>query len=129
MPITLPYSFDETDELVVFRIHLKGATRSQMSVTVADCYVKVNCPPHHFLELDLKEEIVLDASARTQNKIEGHDLVLQFRKAERKRWETAVRIIDDNNVTKEMIEKRRAESIERLRKIEEQEREERKKKN
>ncbi|KAG2382156.1 hypothetical protein C9374_005358 [Naegleria lovaniensis] len=126
MPITLPYSFDETDELVVIRIHLKGATRSQMSVTVADCYVKVNCPPHHFLELDLKEEIVLDASARAQHKIEGHDLVLQFRKVERKRWETAVRIIDDNN-TKEMIEKRRVESMERLQKIEEQEREEKKK--
>ncbi|EFC50394.1 predicted protein [Naegleria gruberi] len=125
MPISLLYDFEETSEQIIIKVNLKGATRSSLSTTISDCYIKVNCPPHHFLELDLKETIVLDDSSRT-HKVEGHNVVFVLKKKDKKEWGSAI-LKPNDEVSKEMIESRRKESLERLSKMEAEEREERKK--
>ena len=56
MPISVDYSWEETDEKVLVRVFLKRAKKSSIDVFIADCYVKVHCPPMLW-EGDLKQFI------------------------------------------------------------------------
>jgi len=124
MPISLLYEFDETEEKAIIKVNLKGASRSGLSVIIADAYVKVNCPPHHFLELDLLDDIVLDDTSRLYKMESQHTLVLNLTKKEKRIWGKA--FIDESH-PKEQVEKRRMESLSRLDILEAEEREKRKK--
>eukprot|EP01060_Flectonema_neradi_P028469 TRINITY_DN3828_c2_g2_i1.p1 TRINITY_DN3828_c2_g2~~TRINITY_DN3828_c2_g2_i1.p1 ORF type:complete len:594 (+),score=141.60 TRINITY_DN3828_c2_g2_i1:123-1784(+) len=56
MPVSVDYSWEETDSKVLVRVFLKRVKKSAIDVFIADSYVKVHCPPLLW-EADLKQYI------------------------------------------------------------------------
>merc|ERR1711959_89281 len=82
MPITAEYEWDESEDVIVLLVPLRGAKAASENVFISDQYIKVNSPPY-FLEIDLARSIVA-ANSRAIFSREG--LRLHLHKEEKGLW-------------------------------------------
>lgn len=86
MPITADYKWEDSEEVIVVLVPLRGAKLSTDHVFIANEYIKVNSAPY-FLELDLHGEI---RASESRAILSRDGLRLHLHKAEPGCWDSLV---------------------------------------
>eukprot|EP00741_Cyanophora_paradoxa_P007200 tig00001085_g6966.t1 len=82
MPVSLEYTWEETEAEVFVKVPLKPGLEKNLNIESTDVLLKLNCPPYLLL-LDL-HDIVDDAKSKAV--VEGGTLHFTLVKSEPKRW-------------------------------------------
>lgn len=84
MPLPIVFDWNEDEFMLMFVLHVRGARAKQVSISLCDVFIRVNCHPALF-EVDLRHDIDTEHSM-TRSSIGENQVTLHLRKKEPGLW-------------------------------------------